>query len=126
MSEEGYWKGLYAFLERALEDMTPGGSEFHNAPGRCIEWVKARLATVTSLARERNELRNELEATKIALDMWKTTAKTWKMRAEEAERSLKVIDEETKRMEHDMLEVKRHLQRLGLGGTDGASEAVSG
>ena len=118
MSEEGYWKHRCAFLERALEDMTPGGSEFHNAPGRCIEWIKARLDTVTTLARERNELRYELEATKTALDMSKATTEIWKMRAEEAERSLKAIDEETKRMEHDMLEVQRHIQRLG--GTYGA------
>lgn len=63
-------------LMRILESLTPGGSEFHNNPKACEEWVRGRLGTLSKVAGERNRLRAELEtereltnefATKLAL-----------------------------------------------------------
>lgn len=47
----------YGALCRRLEDLTPGGSEFHDSPDNCIGWVKDRMEHVGKLAKERNELR---------------------------------------------------------------------
>lgn len=48
-------------LMRILESLTPGGSEFHNSPKNCAEWVRGRLGTLSKVAGERNRLRAELE-----------------------------------------------------------------
>lgn len=48
-------------LMRILESLTPGGSEFHNSPDMCAEWIRGRLATTGKIAAERNRLRGELE-----------------------------------------------------------------
>ena len=50
-----------AELQEHLESLTPGGSEFHGGAGRCVEWVRARLATTGKIAAERNELRARVE-----------------------------------------------------------------
>ena len=50
-----------AELQEHLESLTPGGSEFHGSAGRCVEWVRARLATTGKIAAERNELRARVE-----------------------------------------------------------------
>lgn len=52
-------------LVKELEKMTPGGSEFHNDPGRCLEFIQERQDTVIKIALERKRLRErvaELEA----------------------------------------------------------------
>jgi hypothetical protein len=41
-------------LRRALEDMTPGGSEFHGSPGRCLSFIRERMSTATKIVGERN------------------------------------------------------------------------
>ena len=33
----------YTIVKRMLHDLTPGGSEFYNDPGRCIGWIKQRF-----------------------------------------------------------------------------------
>lgn len=50
-----------------LESLTPGGSEFHNDPQMCKQFIRDRLATVTKVARERNELREENNILRAAL-----------------------------------------------------------
>jgi hypothetical protein len=39
-------------LQRLLEDLTPGGSEFHDDPQRCAQYVRERLATVARVQAE--------------------------------------------------------------------------
>lgn len=46
---------------RALESLTPNGSEFVNDPERCMAFVRDRLAFTIQLAKERNRMRNALE-----------------------------------------------------------------
>ena len=46
-------------LEKQLESLTPGGSEFYNDPERCIQWVKDRLATVSKQVKKRKEAEAE-------------------------------------------------------------------
>lgn len=48
-------------LRSIIESLTPGGSEFHNSTINQIEWVKSRLGSVGTVAKERNALRVELE-----------------------------------------------------------------
>ena len=43
-------------LVKSLYSLTPGGSEFHNDPDRCIQWIKARLATVTEQVKKRQQV----------------------------------------------------------------------
>ena len=45
----------------AILSLTPGGSEFHDSPERCAEWARERMASAAKLAKERNELRAEVE-----------------------------------------------------------------
>ncbi len=45
-----------------LERLTPGGSEFHNSPDNCIQWIRERLEHRAKIAKERNKLRAELAA----------------------------------------------------------------
>jgi len=45
---------------RALESLTPNGSEFVNDPETCVAFVRARLAFTIELAKERNQLREEV------------------------------------------------------------------
>ena len=45
-------------LMRHLESMTPGGSEFHNDPGRCVLWITQRNSSVI----HQIELRKAAEA----------------------------------------------------------------
>ncbi len=46
---------------RALESLTPNGSEFVNDPEACAAFVKDRLDFVIKLAKESNALRKALE-----------------------------------------------------------------
>jgi hypothetical protein len=55
-------------LEAFLLDLVPGGSEFHDNPARCAEWIRERLATTGKIARERNELRAAAETLAEALE----------------------------------------------------------
>jgi hypothetical protein len=45
----------------AILSLTPGGSEFYDEPERCVEWARERMANAAKLAKERNELRAEVE-----------------------------------------------------------------
>ena len=36
-----------------LESLTPGGSEFHNDPARCVAWVRERLSGVIKQVQKR-------------------------------------------------------------------------
>jgi chromosome segregation ATPase len=47
-----------AAIVKELESLTPGGSEFVGDAKRCLDFVRGRLETVISLAKERNELRD--------------------------------------------------------------------
>jgi hypothetical protein len=48
-------------LLRALESLTPGGSEFHNSPGTCINWIQWKLGTVVKQVQKRKEAEAEKE-----------------------------------------------------------------
>lgn len=43
-------------LKRLIESLTPGGSEFHDAPETCVEWVRRRLASAVSEVQKRKRL----------------------------------------------------------------------
>ncbi len=58
-----------------LESLTPGGSEFHESPATCIEFVRARYAAGTSLGikrgmaeKQRDSLLAACEAMRSLLD----------------------------------------------------------
>lgn len=61
-------------LMTILESLTPGGSEFHNSPKNCAEWVRDRLATSGKIAAERNDLRRQLEIERQLVDEFATKA----------------------------------------------------
>ncbi len=44
-------------LEQALIELTPGGSEFHGSPQRCIDWANDRVSMTMKLAGRRNRYR---------------------------------------------------------------------
>jgi hypothetical protein len=54
-------------LERLLESLTPGGSEFAGDPQSCARWVRDRLASVGKLAAERNRYQGQAAALANAL-----------------------------------------------------------
>jgi hypothetical protein len=58
-------------LERLLESLTPGGSEFAGSPEACARWVRARLASVGKLAAERNRCREKLGRILSTLDTFR-------------------------------------------------------
>jgi hypothetical protein len=69
--ESMYHDALYALdrlraenarLAAELAALTPGGSEFHNSPDYCLQWIRERLTHRAKIAKERNELRAELAA----------------------------------------------------------------
>ena len=49
-----------AEMQAALENLTPGGSEFAGSFAVCLNWIRTRLATTGHVAAERNELRRQL------------------------------------------------------------------
>lgn len=51
----------YTLCQRLLESLTPQGSEFHNDPLRCAEWISEKLASRAKLAGERNRMRDALQ-----------------------------------------------------------------
>jgi DNA repair exonuclease SbcCD ATPase subunit len=54
-------------LERLLESLTPGGSEFASDPQSCARWARDRLASVGKLAAERNRYQGQAAALAEAL-----------------------------------------------------------
>lgn len=48
-------------LIMSLEALTPGGSEFHNDPQRCLDWISDRMKTVVNEVKKRKEAEAELE-----------------------------------------------------------------
>ena len=42
---------------RALESLTPGGSEFYKSPAACVEYIRMRLKSGENAQRERARLR---------------------------------------------------------------------
>ncbi len=55
-------------LRTELEALTPGGSEFHDNPSACLDWIRNRLRTTGEIAAERNKLRRQLAAAQAELD----------------------------------------------------------
>jgi hypothetical protein len=53
---------------KELEKLTPGGSEFYNDPGKCLDWVKDWLSMTKKFAKDRIHLRAELEQVKRERD----------------------------------------------------------
>ena len=53
-------------LKRELESLTPNGSEFHNNPTRCFEYIKERIIRIDKLLiktlKERNQLQQQLNS----------------------------------------------------------------
>ena len=58
---EAAWRERDA-AKRLLEDLTPGGSEFHDSPERCAEFVRNRMAGVIEQVRRRMEAERERDA----------------------------------------------------------------
>jgi len=55
---------------KALESLTPGGSEFHDDPKRCLAWIKDRLSgPFVSVKTENDELKRQLAAKDASLDV---------------------------------------------------------
>ena len=52
---------------RALESLTPNGSEFVNDPERCVEFVRDRLAFLVQIAKERNMAQQEARELRAAI-----------------------------------------------------------
>ena len=50
-----------------LESLTPGGSEFHNDPERCVKWVRERLSGVVEQVKKRKAAETEVERLREAL-----------------------------------------------------------
>jgi len=48
-------------LNRLLESLTPGGSEFHDNPEYCVEWAKSRLESNWRIAKKAIIRSRELE-----------------------------------------------------------------
>lgn len=64
-SRADYVEALQAEVTRLaaeLAALTPGGSEFHNSPDNCIQWIRERLESRAKVAKERNQLRKKLAA----------------------------------------------------------------
>jgi len=55
------FEAAHKILRQYLEQLTPGGSEFHNSPEICFQWVQQRLSVAGKVAAERNLLREENE-----------------------------------------------------------------
>jgi len=55
-------------LKRQLEALTPGGSEFHDSPQRCILWIKERLDNQKKLIVKNADLRRQLQAANAGLE----------------------------------------------------------
>ena len=51
-------KGIEAM--KLLESLTPEGSEFHNDPERCVEWVRERLSGVVEQVKKRKAAEAEI------------------------------------------------------------------
>lgn len=58
--ELGALRQRYDALVYSLMDLTPGGSEYHNSPQRCFDWIRDRLAVTGKIAKERNQLRGQV------------------------------------------------------------------
>lgn len=54
-------------LLRMLESLTPGGSEYHNDPERCVEYMRARLKGAVQQALRRKAAEAECDALREAL-----------------------------------------------------------
>lgn len=67
---------------RLVQELTPYGSEFHDAPERCVEWAKARMLGAQNAAvkamRERREVKAERDA--LAVDLTELRAISAEMR----------------------------------------------
>lgn len=66
-------------LHRLIESLTPGGSEFHNAPENCAEWVRGRLASVANEVQKRKGVGVERDALRAALESVADTANAYQL-----------------------------------------------
>ena len=69
------------YLRRQWEELTPGGSEFHDNPRRCQEWIKDRLSTIIAICKERNSVRDENTRLRAQLERAKKALELIKMHA---------------------------------------------
>lgn len=67
---------LGALALRLLADLTPGGSEYHNNPQRCAEWVQARLENAQRLTVKAYKDRNAARSDRAALEAENARLKT--------------------------------------------------
>lgn len=59
---EGRHEPILDRYRKALETLTPGGSEFYGEPERCAEFVRDRLSFTVQQQKRINELVKALEA----------------------------------------------------------------
>ena len=55
-------------LMRMLERLTPGGSEFHDDPERCVEWIQSSIHLSAKHIIERKRAEAEAEGLREALE----------------------------------------------------------
>lgn len=56
------------YLLTQLEKLTPGGSEFHNDPDRCLAFISDRMKKVTELQIDRSALEARLEWIRVEVN----------------------------------------------------------
>ena len=61
-----------------LESLTPGGSEFHESPATCIEFVRARYAAGTSLVIKRGMAEKQRDSLLALLEKIDSLLAEWK------------------------------------------------
>jgi len=55
-------------LMHHLESLTPGGSEFHDSPERCVDWVRERLSGVIEQVQKRKAAEVEIARLQRVID----------------------------------------------------------
>lgn len=98
-------------LEKQLESLTPGGSEFHSDPERCIQWVKDRLATVSKQVKKRKEAEAENAKLRATIAAMQDALEEVKARCE-----LRRQDDDAHY--ENYYEAKKALAAAGYGGGD--------
>lgn len=67
-----HWLTAYRELVKSIEKMTPGGSEFHDDPERCLQWIRDRLDSVVEQTKKRKKAEAVVKAAKDTCEaLWR-------------------------------------------------------
>lgn len=101
-------------INRALEELTPGGSEFHGDPKRCLRWIKDRMSgPFVAVKQERDKLAAELAESNEWVTFWH----------DERDELFRLLTESRKR-EGDARTLNIKLGAVMKGIEDGAQELL--